>query len=270
MKNGRAAGNISIAISIVLSRGTFERLSNSSHPICSRTTFYKIIKTFFIPAIHWVFVTQRQLLFDDPKEGGKTDLLGNGRCDSPGYNPKYGTYTVMDKQTGMIMDMHVSYVGVAGNSARMELDGLSNALQSSDDNVINISSLTTDRHKQIRSFLRKKQKDIRHQFDVWHFAKNIKKHILKAAKEKCCSELGPWIKAIINHFWWCCATCRGDLKLLREKWISILYHIKNVRKWEDHSLFKECAHRKYKLQEMKSKAWFKESLFAYAALKKLF
>ena len=72
----------------------------------------------------------------------------------------------MDKQTGMIMDMHVSSVGVAGNSARMELDGLSNALQRSDDNVINISSLTTDRHKQIRSFLRKKQKDIRHQFDV--------------------------------------------------------------------------------------------------------
>ena len=32
----------------------------------------------------------------------------------------------MDKQTGMIMDMHV---GVAGNSARIELDGLKNVLQ---------------------------------------------------------------------------------------------------------------------------------------------
>ena len=52
----------------------------------------------------------------------------------------------MGKQTGMIMDMHVSHVGVAGNSARMELDGLKNVLQRLYDNVINISSLTTDRH----------------------------------------------------------------------------------------------------------------------------
>ena len=175
----------------------------------------------------------------------------------------------MDKQTGMIMDMHVPHVGVAGNSARMELDGLKNVLQRLYDNAINISSSTTDRHKQVRSFLRKNRKGILHQFDVWHFAKNIKKHLLKAAKKKCCSELSPWIKAIINHFWWCCATCKGDVKLLREKWISILYHIKNVHEWEGHSLFKECVHREYTLQEMKSKTWLKESLFAYAALKKL-
>ena len=75
------------------------------------------------------------------------------------------------------------------------------------------------------------------------------------------------MKAIINHFWWRCATCKGDVKLLREKWINILYHIK-IHEWEDNSLFKECAHREYKLQEIKSKAWLKESSFAYAALKK--
>ena len=182
-------------------------------------------KKIVIPAIHRVFVTQHQLLFDDAKERGKIHLLGDGRCDSPGYNAKYCTYTAIGKQTGVIMGMHVSYVGVAGNSA-MKLDGLKNVIQRLYDNVINISSLTTDRHKQVRSFSRKKRKDIRYQFGVWYFAKNIRKHLLKAAKKKCCS--GPWIKAIKNHFWWYCATCKGDVKLLREKWIGILYHIKNV------------------------------------------
>ena len=268
-ENGRAAGNISLTASIILSGGTFERLKEMFQTalisFVSRTTRYKIQKKLAIPAIHRVFVTQCQLLFDDGKEHGKIDLLGDGRCDSPGYNAKYGTYTVMDKQTGMIMDMHVSHVHVAGNSARMKLDGLKNVIQRLYDNVINISSLTTDRHKQVRKI----QKDIRHQFGVWHFAKNVKKHLLKAAKKKCCSELGPWIKAIINHFWWCCTTCKGDVKLLREKWISILYHFKNVHEWEYHSLFQECAHREYTLQEMKSKAWLKESSFAYAAVKKI-
>ena len=167
--------------------------------VVQRFTRYK--KKLIIPAIHQVFVTQRQLLFDDAKGCGETDLLGDSRCDSPGYNVKYGTYTVMDKQTGIIMDMHVPHVGVTGNSARMELDGLKNVLRRLYDNVINISSSTTDRHKQVRSLLRKNQKGILHQFDVWHFAKNIKKHLLK----------------MINYFWWCCATCKCDVKLLREK-----------------------------------------------------
>ena len=91
----------------------------------------------------------------------------------------------------MIMDMHVSHVGIDGNSARIELDSLKNVLQRFYNNVINISFLTTDRHTQVRSFLRKNKKDIRRQFDVWQFAKSIKKHLLIAAKKKCCSELDP-------------------------------------------------------------------------------
>ena len=166
--------------------------------VVQRFTRYK--KKLVIPGIHQAFVTQCQFLFDDAKESGKIDLLRDGRCSSPGYNAKYGTYTVMNKQTGMIMDMHVSQAGVAGNSARMELGGLKNILQKLYDNVINIFSVTTGRYKQVRSFLRKNRKNIRHQFDVWRFAKNIKKHLLKATRKKYCSELGPWIKAIINHF----------------------------------------------------------------------
>ena len=64
----------------------------------------------------------------------------------------------MDKQTGMIMDLNVPHVGVACNSARVKLDGLKNVLQRLYDNVINISSLTTDRHKQVRFFFRKSRK----------------------------------------------------------------------------------------------------------------
>ena len=147
-------------------------------------SFTRYKKKLFIPAIHRVFITQSQLFFDDGRACGKIDLLGDGWCNSPSYNTNYGTYTVMNKQTAMIMDVHVSHVGVASNSERMELDCLKNVLQRFYDNVINISSLTTDRDKEVRSFLRKNWKDIRHQFDVWHFAKNIKRHLLKASKKK--------------------------------------------------------------------------------------
>ena len=44
-------------------------------------------------------------------------------------------------------------------------------------------------------------------------------------KQEHLGELKRWIKTIINHFWWSCATCNKNAKELKEKWLSILYHI---------------------------------------------
>ena len=89
---------------------------------------------------------------------------------------------------------------------------------------ISISSLTTDRHVQIRSYMKKEHPQIKHQFDVWHFAKNIKKKIVNKTKLKSCSELFDWVKVIVNHFWWCCASCGGNAQELEEKWVSNISH----------------------------------------------
>ena len=63
-----------------------------------------------------VYTTNRALLFESAKEESEIHLLGDGRCDSPGYNAKYRTYTLMDSQSGHILDFHISHVRVAGNS----------------------------------------------------------------------------------------------------------------------------------------------------------
>ena len=139
----------------------------------SHTTFNKIQKKYLFPAIHRVYTTNRQLIIDNAVEKGDIDLLGDGRCDSPGYNAKYGTYTVLDKNTGLILDFNVSHVRIAGNSARMELDGLKQVLERLEGHGLPISSLTTDRHKQVRRYMRKEKGKINHQFHVWHVAKNI-------------------------------------------------------------------------------------------------
>ena len=120
------------------------------------------------PAIHQVYTTNRALVFESAKEESEIYLLGDGRCDSPGYNAKYGTCTLMDSQSGHILDFHISHVRVAGNSQRMELNGFErvwyqNYLQ---EYGIKIGSITTDTHKQIRSYMRKFLKHILYQFDV--------------------------------------------------------------------------------------------------------
>ena len=53
-----------------------------------------------------------------------------------------------------------------------------------------------------------------------------------------------WIKAIINHLWWCCASSIGSEELIREKWLSMLNHIRGIHFWEDNELFNKCEHRR--------------------------
>ena len=117
------------------------------------------------------------------------NIFGDDRCDFPGYNAKYGTYTLMGSHSGHILDFRISHVQVAGNSPRMELDGFKRVVDRLQKYGIKIGSITTDRHKQIWSYMRKFLEPILHQFDVWHVGKNIKKKLKKLAKKKRCRSL---------------------------------------------------------------------------------
>ena len=155
--------------------------------------------SFIYPAIHRVYTTNRALLFESAKEESEIHLLGDERCYFPDYNAKYGTYTLMNRQSGYVLDFHISHVRVASNSQRMEVDGFRRVVDRLREYGITIGSITADRHKQIRSFMRKFLKYILHQFDVWLVGKNIKKKLVKLAKKKSFHSLNQWI----NRFRWC-------------------------------------------------------------------
>ena len=54
----------------------------------------------------------------------------------------------------------------------MELEGLKRGLQTLEDCAIAIKSLTTDRHIQVRKYLREEKPHIKQWFDYWHIAKS--------------------------------------------------------------------------------------------------
>ena len=104
---------------------------------------------------------------------------------------------------------------------------------------------------------------IRHQFDIWHAAKSLRSKLRKAAKAKANETLNPWIKSIVNHFWWCCLTCKGNLVLLKEKWLSLLFHISNFHEFPENTIFKRCEHGDIDRQ------WLEPTSAPYIALKKI-
>ena len=152
---------------------------------------------------------------------------GDGRCDSPGHNAKYLTYSFFDQCTRKVTAFSVTQVNEAGNSNAMEKVGFKKVLSQLKDEGVQIQQLTTDRHVQVRKYLREHETEINHQFDIWHFNKSIRSKLSQVARKSSCKELNDWIKSICNHFWWACATCEGNEQLLREKWTSIVFHVPN-------------------------------------------
>ena len=90
---------------------------------------------------------------------------------------------------------------VGGCSNRMEKAELIKVLEKVRGKQLKTKSLTTDRHCQIKKYMRGEEEDTYHQFHIWHFCKSVQVKLLNAAKKKACEDFKPWIKSMCNHFW---------------------------------------------------------------------
>ena len=83
------------------------------------------------------------------------NLDGDGRCDSPGHCAKYGTYTLMDEDTGNVVAFNVVQVTEVSSSDAMEKEGFTRCIEMLEGKGVNISRVTTDRHVSISSRMAK-------------------------------------------------------------------------------------------------------------------
>ena len=263
-------GNLTLAAAVLFSANTFQRISKyfdvANIQWIAKTAYYSIQKKFLAGIVNKNYLQMNAKLIERLIDEGACLLSGDGRCDSPGYNAKYLTYSLMDQKTNEIIAFSLTQVSEAGNSNRMEKLGFQKTLHEIKENNLVIRQLTTDRHIQIRKYLREEEPQINHQFDVWHFAKNIKVKLLAAGKKSSCIALQKWTKSIINHFWWACGTSEGNEELLREKWLSVLFHVQNKHSWTTGSLYRKCSHSKLTKKQVKAKEWLSPSSEAFAAL----
>ena len=272
--NGMFAGNLLVPAAILFTGETYTRFKEICDAIglkCIGKSYYHRIQTHYLfPCIHKIYKTVRGVLIAKiTGERPSLDLSGDARCDSPGYGAKYSTYSLMDTVTNQVIHFHVTHVGQAGNSAKMEKVGLIKLLEKIETLGVEPRSITTDRHPGVTKYLREDRPDIIHQYDIWHFTKNIKKALLKAGKKKNCEIINDWVKAIINHFWWCCSSCNGNYEDLKERWMSLMFHISNKHTWVGYNHFEKCAHPKLTNQQIKKKKWIKQGTPAFTEVEKI-
>ena len=149
-------GNILLSSALLYSGNTFaqtmEMLKMINVAFLSKSRFFEIQKSILFPSLNRFYKGFRTPLLEACSSSASNYFSGDGRCDSPGYSAKYGTYSLMNTETNKIVDFQVVHVSLAGNSNRMEKEGLQILLNKMTASSISITSLTTDRHIQIRAF----------------------------------------------------------------------------------------------------------------------
>ncbi|VDH92225.1 Hypothetical predicted protein, partial [Mytilus galloprovincialis] len=269
--NNKPAGNLMVATAVILSGETFARLSHFAEILSLKfigsTQFYSLQKDIAIPAIDRYYTMQRDVILQQ-LHGKQLILGGDGRCDSPGFSAKYCTYTFMDSATGVIPDFSLVQVSETTSSNKMELIGFQRSLASIEAADLTVGVVVTDRHVQIRKAMTTDHSDKKHQFDVWHLSKSIKKKILAIKPKKLLNEVKPWIPSICNHIWYCSRQAHGDSDKLEETWRSLLCHISNRHTFPG-KIVTQCGHPPLSPDDIRKKKWLNQDSQAYAALEKV-
>ncbi|XP_056000372.1 uncharacterized protein LOC125656629 isoform X1 [Ostrea edulis] len=224
--------------------------------ITSRT-FYSHQASVLFPVIARVWNRHQETYARQAVERGEPLIVGgDGRADSPGHCAKFGSYSTIDLEKGIVIDIQLVQSNEVKNSNGMEKRGLERAVDWVKNNDLEIGTIVTDRHLQIQKWIRENLPETTHYYDVWHVAKGLKKKVLAAAKQSECGQLSKWSRSLTNHLYWVAAsTPNGDGDLMWAKWESVENHVHN--KHEGHNeLFPSCAHGMLYGDERKKK-WIK-------------
>ena len=107
-------GNILICAAVMFAGATYTRF----HQMCkfislqvpSPSSFFRIQRNYLFSVIHKQWAREKEAFQKDLHLAKELTLIGDGRCDSPGYSAKYGTYTLMEATTSKIIDFEVVQV----------------------------------------------------------------------------------------------------------------------------------------------------------------
>ncbi|XP_033756770.1 uncharacterized protein LOC117339337 [Pecten maximus] len=220
-------------------------------------------RTYIVPSTLSCWQFQQSVVLENLRNTGKDlKLGGDARCSSPGHTAKYGSYTLMDVETSKVIDLQLVQSNEVKNSYNMELEGLKRSLRFLEEEGVSVSDLVTDRHSQVKKFMKTECPSINHWFDVWHVAKGVYKKLEALGKTKKYALVGQWARSISNHVYWCAASSDGEEELVRQKWTSITNHIANIHDGHGDK-FERCQHGDLE------RNWFKPGSKALGEVEKI-
>ena len=196
-------------------------------------------------------------------------VAGNARHDSPGHNATFGTYTLLDINSNIIVAQETVQVSEdhVENSYWLEIIGLTRCLDHNEAHNVKVNTIATDRHGGVRKMLREDHPEIIHEYDLWHITKGLKKKLNKTGNK----QVLQWQPAIANHLWYSAATCDSNADILKTKWLSMMYHIQNKHNWglALGTEMTRCDHEPYSAEEASQRPWISEESDAFGIIQRI-
>jgi len=162
--NNSVSVNLKLTSAVALSGIMFDKFQQMASILnlksVSHDTFYRLRRDYLFPSIAEEWKKEQSMVIESIK-GREEDLMlaGDGRCDSPGHSAKYGTYTMIDTDTDKVVDFEVIRVMEVKNSNAMEKEGFIRTLtRVEEDYGCKVYGISTDRHTQIKKYMREQQK----------------------------------------------------------------------------------------------------------------
>ena len=108
-------GNVLLSAACLFAGATYTRIYQIADfyglQIPDPSTFFRHQKEILFPIISGSWKQEKEKVQQElSNRASGTTVIGDGRCDSPGYSAKYGTYTIMDSTTSKIADFEVVQV----------------------------------------------------------------------------------------------------------------------------------------------------------------
>ncbi|XP_077347834.1 uncharacterized protein LOC143996585 [Lithobates pipiens] len=260
------AGNILLAASLQTTGQTFQKIQaffkcfGVRH--ISEKKFHHYQRRFIFPAIHDSWKAQQNEVQSNLQDT-PVAIRGKRQCYRTNRNTKYCVYTIMDMISDKVLDFEVVQGSRCTSSMEMESQGFDICMSRATSSGQDIAFFVSERHMSVQKLMRTKYKNINHQYDVRHYIKSLKSMLTIASRECSGKHIKPWISKILKHFWWSIQTSKGNVALLKEKWLSLLKHIQNIHTWHDGVLYHKCAHAALSEEAYSGILWLKEGTVAY-------
>lgn len=203
-----------------------------SMPYISCNRFYRNNSVNLYPIIvdKWVEIRDAVVQTDTESEEDdevKLNIAGDGHHDSPGFCAKFCTYSILNLNTGAIVDFFVAQKGMY--TGELETSACREVLTNMTKRGLKFNHFVTDENTKIAKLVRNSFPKINHNYDVWHKARLIKRKLQKMAEKL--PKISDFVNTLVNHFWYSCKNCAGDPKILLQRFHSSLLHLVNKHRW---------------------------------------
>eukprot|EP00063_Salmo_salar_P012852 XP_013987687.1 PREDICTED: uncharacterized protein LOC106565277 isoform X3 [Salmo salar] len=175
------AGNLLLSSAVFLTGGSHSTFAETCHHLSLVSMLLRQFanqqRIYIVPEDNymWTQHTEANLatIVDSP-----CIISGDTWCDSPGHCASFGTYTILDSASHLILAQETVHVTEVKSSYWLETEGLERCLQHIESHGCSIETLATDRHPSVRVHLRDSHADTWHEYDLWNIAKGVRKQLV--------------------------------------------------------------------------------------------